>query len=99
MLNEKIFLAYRRSHLYGGAFEDGQSEHRHQLLDADTDAIELTRRVNAHYAHPETIRQERGNKLVIPAFAMRSNTVHGSGGGCDYSAHIEIVEAPRLKVD
>ena len=43
---EKVFLAYRRSHLYGGAFEDGQSEHRHQLLDADTDAIELTRRVH-----------------------------------------------------
>jgi len=92
----RIYLAYRCSYLYGGAFEDGASERREHLIDADTDAIALTRRVNQFFAQPEIIQQERGNKLEIPAFAMRSNSVHGSGGGCFYNAHLEIRVAPQL---
>lgn len=90
-----VFVAYRVStrHYYDGE----RSETFEHLIDADTSAHVLTQRVNAHYAKDEMIRQERGNKMMIPAFAMQSNTVHGSGGGCDYDAHLEIRVAPRLK--
>jgi len=90
-----VWLAYRVSHLYGGAYEDGTENVEH-LIDADPNALALTRRLNEHFAHPDTVRYERGNVLQIPAFATKSNRVHGSGGGCSYYAHLELRKAPRL---
>lgn len=90
-----IWLAYRVSFQYGGAYEDGETRTVETLLDADTNVILLTRRLNAYFADPKIVQYERGNKIVIPAFALKSNTVHGSGGGCSYNAHVELRKVKR----
>lgn len=91
-----FYLAYRVSHRYGGALEGRRETHEH-LIDADVDANVLRERVNAHFATPRIIDFERRNKHEIPPFAMSSRSMFGTGGGCDYNAHIEIREAPILK--
>jgi hypothetical protein len=90
-----FYLAYRVSHRWGGALEE-HSEDREHIIDADVDANVLRERVNAYFATPQTMRFERGNRHEIPAFAMISKPLFGSGGGCNYNAHIEIREAPML---
>jgi hypothetical protein len=91
----KVYLAYRCSHLFGGAM-DGTTEDREHLVDADADQHALVRRVNAHFATPEQMRFERGIKHEIPAFAMKSERQFGGGGGCSTYSWLEIREAPRL---
>lgn len=91
-----FYLAYRVSHRWGGALEERSETHEH-IIDADVDANVLRERVNAHFALPRIIDFERRNQHVIPPFAMSSRPMHGSGGGCDYNAHIEIREAPILR--
>lgn len=90
-----IYLAYRVSthHHYG---ESSSETHEH-LIDADTDAVALAKRLNVHFSLPETIRGERGTTHEIPEFTLRSNpTYKPGGGGTDYTAYIEIREAPTL---
>lgn len=90
----KIWLAYNCS---TRSYYDGESSTNHEyIIDADTDAIALTRRVNDHHAKKETIQFNRGKQMIIPAFAKESNKVFGCGGGCDYHAWIELREAPML---
>ena len=91
----RIWLAYRCSHRYGGALE-GATEDHEQLIDADSDAHRLRRRVNLHFALPSVIDFERGNRFEIPAFALKTERMHGGGGGCSYYAWIELREAPRV---
>lgn len=90
-----IYLAYRISthHHYGEA----SSETHEHLIDADTDQFALIKRVNEHFALPSTIQFERGTKHEIPAFSMTSKpTYMPGGGGTDYTARIEIRQAPTL---
>ena len=90
-----IYLAYRVSthHHYG----DAASETHEHLIDADTNQFVLIKRINAHFALPSTINSERGTRHEIPAFAMQSKpTYMPGGGGTDYTARIEIREAPTL---
>lgn len=89
------WIARRHSHRYGGALE-GATEDHEQILDVDTDAHRLARRINEHFALPSVIRFERGHQFVIPPFRLKSNEVRSGGGGCDYTAWIEIKEAPRV---
>lgn len=91
-----LWLAYRHSYMYGGALE-GSSETREELLDADTDPVRLTRRVNAHFALPETIRAERGRKHIIPDLALKSPSLAAYGGGAHSDVWLEIRQAPTLK--
>lgn len=95
-LQPGVWLAYRCStrHYY-----DGESSTQHEyILDADTNPHELAKRVNAYFARPDQIRSERGKQHIIPAFASESKPLHGSGGGCDYDAWLEIRKAPRLAI-
>lgn len=92
-----FFLAYYVSHRWGGALEDSREHHEH-LIDADVDAEVLRKRINAHHALPMIVKFNRGNKHEIPPFAMSSKPMFGSGGGCNYNAHIDIRPAPILKV-
>lgn len=90
-----IYLAYRVSthHHYG---ESASEMHEH-LIDADTDQFALIKRVNEHFALASTINSERGTQHEIPAFAMQSKpTYMKGGGGTDYTARVEIREAPTL---
>jgi hypothetical protein len=94
----KMWGAYRCStwHHYG----ESPSEKHEQLIDADTNAFELVRRVNAYYAREDTIRSERGVQHVIEAFQFKSKpTYRPGGGGTDYTAYIEIRELPMLNPD
>lgn len=90
-----VWLAYRASRQYGGALED-TTRIVECLLDADCNQFELIKRANAHFALPETIRSERGNKLEIKPFRLESEVVHGGGGGCFYDAKLVIRPAPTL---
>lgn len=90
-----IYLAYYVSthHHYG---ESGATQHEH-LVDADADQFALIRRVNEHYALPETIRSHRGTRHEIPAFASKSKPTYcGGGGGTDFTSYVEIRRAPTL---
>ena len=90
-----IYLAYRVSthHHYG----ESASETREDLIDADADLFALVKRVNEHFALPGTITSERGTKHEIQAGMRKSSpTYMVGGGGTDYTANIEIREAPTL---
>lgn len=90
-----IYLAYRISthHHYG---ESASETHEH-LIDVDADQFALIKRVNEHFALPSTIQFERGTKHEIPAFSLASKATYmPGGGGTDYTAHIEIRQAPTL---
>lgn len=91
-----LWVAYRHSYMYGDALGDS-SETRSEMLDADTDAVRLTRRVNAHFALPETINMERGRKHVIPDLALASPRLSARGGGAHSDVWLEIRQAPTLK--
>lgn len=89
-----IWLAYNCSIR---SYYDGEPSTTHEyIIDADTDPIALTRRVNAHHAKPETIQFNRGKRMEIPALALKSNKIFGCGGGCDYTAWLELRKAPKL---
>lgn len=91
-----IYLAYRVSthHHYG----ESDSETREHIIDADSDVDALVKRVNAHFALPSTISGERGTQHEIPVPGRHSVPVYKvGGGGTDYTAHIEIREAPTLE--
>ena len=89
-----IWLAYNCS---ARSYYDGESSTNHEyIIDADADVIELARRVNKHQAKKETIQFNRGKQMTIPAFAKKSNTIFGCGGGCDYNAWLELRKAPTL---
>jgi len=92
-----IYLVYRCSYLYGGALESA-TESREHLIDADTNLTELRDRVNAYFASPEQMRLERGKKHELPAFAMKSESMYSSGGGCAAQSWLEIRHAPTVKV-
>lgn len=90
-----IYLAYRVSthHHYG---ESSSETHEH-LIDADADLFALVKRVNEHFALPSTISGERGTQHEIPAGLRESPpTYKVGGGGTDYTANIQIREAPTL---
>lgn len=94
-MNDPIYLAYRVSthHHYG---ESESKTHEH-LLDADADLAALVNRVNEHFALPSTIRGERGTQHRIVAPSLHSTpTYMPGGGGTDYTARIEIRQAPTL---
>ena len=92
-----FFLAYRCSIR---SYYDGEPQTSHEdLIDADTDANRLRERVNKHYALPQIIHFERNKKLEIPPFALKSERIHGSGGGCDYAAWLEIRQAPTVTTE
>ena len=79
-------------------YEDdgGGNSSSETLLDADTDPDALRARFNAHFALPRTIDMYRNNRYVIPEGQMRSNTGHGSGGGCGSEHTFIIRELPKL---
>jgi hypothetical protein len=94
----KLWGAYRHStwHHYG---ESAREEHVH-LIDADVNAFELARRINAYHARPDVIQSQRGIQYVIPPFKQRSESHYSpGGGGTDYTSYIEIKELPMLNPD
>jgi hypothetical protein len=92
---QTVFLLYRISTQYGGAYEDS-SRTIENLYAADVCSENLRVRANKYFSLPEIIRYERGNKLVIQKGELKSNRVNGSGGGCFYDAYLSIIPAPAF---
>jgi hypothetical protein len=92
-----FFLAYRISHMYGGALEGSTQNYEH-LIDADTDANVLRERVNKHFALPSVIDSERGRVHFIAPFSMSSTSQTRYGGGAYSDVRIVIKPAPALRV-
>jgi hypothetical protein len=88
-----FFLAYRISHMYGGALEGSTQNYEH-LIDADTDANVLRERVNKHFALPSVIDSERGRVHFIAPFSMSSTSQTRYGGGAYSDVRIVIKPAP-----